>query len=240
VAHTTDTREDFLSPKMGYPTQTCLCGILTGLRGTGPFRREDRVHRDRTFLAEGVEAEAAPAPLLRALHQSARDRIAMHVAQFLDALLLGPNVEVVEARLPEALGDGVWEKSHLQIFPTPLPLYPPRDALLQCLDHGRKIIALGFADEKMNVLGHDDVADHGELIVAGGLFKSAEEHVAPRRLGEELPASVATERDEVQVVGTVVAFEAAWHEGRDSTPNSHTNKFVWGTPLSDSWICSGR
>ena len=45
---------------------------------------------------------AAPCPLARFQHQSSFDRIAMHVAQLLDPLLVGEDDEIVEARLPDA------------------------------------------------------------------------------------------------------------------------------------------
>jgi hypothetical protein len=191
VAHTTDTREDFLSPKIGCPTQTCLCGILTGSRHSGPFWREDRIHRDRTFLAEGIETEAAPAPLLRTLHQSPDQRIAVHVAQLLDALFRGPDVEVVEARLPETLRYGIRKEPSLHALAPPLPLHSSRNALLQGFNHGREIFPLGLADQQVHVLRHHHVSD-GDLVIACSFFECAEEHVATRGLGEELPAPVAT------------------------------------------------
>src|SRR5579863_6487548 len=59
------------------------------------------IHANRARFFEKVEAVTAPAPLLRRLHQSAFHRIAVHVSQLLDPLPRCPNVEVVEARLPE-------------------------------------------------------------------------------------------------------------------------------------------
>ena len=49
----------------------------------------------------GVAAIAAPLPLLWFEQQSAIQRIAMHVAQLLDSLALAPQVEIVEAGLPD-------------------------------------------------------------------------------------------------------------------------------------------
>ena len=46
------------------------------------------VHQHRPGLSVGVVTIAAPHPLVRCKHQSSFDRIAMHVAQFLDPLLL--------------------------------------------------------------------------------------------------------------------------------------------------------
>ena len=48
-----------------------------------------------------VVTEAAPGPLTGFEHKTAYDRVAMHVAQLLDALPFGPHGEVVEASLPD-------------------------------------------------------------------------------------------------------------------------------------------
>jgi hypothetical protein len=56
----------------------------------------------RLDLAEKIEPVTAPAPLFCQPDQSALHGIAMHVAQFLHALLCGRDVEVVEACLPKS------------------------------------------------------------------------------------------------------------------------------------------
>ena len=56
-----------------------------------------------TCLAEKISAEAAPAPKFRRLHQTALHRIAVHVAQFLNAFAFGPDVEIVKSLLPDML-----------------------------------------------------------------------------------------------------------------------------------------
>jgi hypothetical protein len=48
----------------------------------------------------GVAAIAAPLPLLWFEQQSALHRIAMRIAQLLDPLAFGPQIEIVEAALP--------------------------------------------------------------------------------------------------------------------------------------------
>jgi hypothetical protein len=45
--------------------------------------------------------KTAPQPILRSLDEPALDRIAMDVAEFLDALGFAPDVEIIVAPLPE-------------------------------------------------------------------------------------------------------------------------------------------
>ena len=46
-------------------------------------------------------AEAGPCPVFGLLDQAALDRVAVHIAKFLDPLLFVMNEKVVVARLPE-------------------------------------------------------------------------------------------------------------------------------------------
>ena len=59
------------------------------------------IHPHRSRLVEQVETIAAPEPFLRRTHQLPLHRIAMHISQFLYALLRSPYIEVVETSLPE-------------------------------------------------------------------------------------------------------------------------------------------
>ena len=55
-------------------------------------------------VLEEKEAKAGPRPQVRRGDQSALDRVIVHVIQFLPAFLLTPDVQVIEAPLPEAMG----------------------------------------------------------------------------------------------------------------------------------------
>jgi len=70
---------------------------LSASRGPVGFDLND------TRLTRQIMSKAAPGPILRALDQAASDRIAVDVAQLLDTLLLGPDIEIVVALLPEVL-----------------------------------------------------------------------------------------------------------------------------------------
>jgi hypothetical protein len=51
----------------------------------------------------GIDAEAAPLPLIWFFDQAGFDWVAMHVTKFFDPLCVGEDVEVVVARLPSEL-----------------------------------------------------------------------------------------------------------------------------------------
>src|SRR5260370_757992 len=61
------------------------------------------INLHRPHFSRGVPAKTAPLPLFRRSHQSPRHGIAMNVAQLFDSLLLGPDIEVIKACLPEAV-----------------------------------------------------------------------------------------------------------------------------------------
>src|SRR5258706_310864 len=125
-----------------------------------------------TWDTEKIGAEAAPAPKFRRRHQTALHRVAVHVAQFLDALALCPNIEVVESLLPDMLRR-VLEEAGLRRVATASRLRQdaPRKAEFESLHHGRRILLLRFANQQMNMLGHDHVADNDELIALAHLLQ---------------------------------------------------------------------
>ena len=55
------------------------------------------------FFVVGVDAEAAPLPLVRFFDQAGLYRIAMHVTRLLDLFGFGEDVEVVVTGLPDEL-----------------------------------------------------------------------------------------------------------------------------------------
>ena len=125
----------------------------------------------------------------------------MHVAQLLDPLGTAPDVEVVKAFLP----DVVWillEGSGLGgiAATTHLPQNAARKAEFESLHDSRRSPLLRFANQQMNVLGHDHVADDHELISAPDSLKNGEKQIA----------TVATAGDEMQVSASVVT---GWVEG---------------------------
>ena len=72
-------------------------------------------------------------------------------------------------------------------------------------------LALRFADQQVEVLGHDDVAQHHEAVGLAGLFQKPQKQVAPPRCAQPRPALVTTASDEVQMAGTVIPLETLRH-----------------------------
>src|SRR5579864_5021192 len=64
------------------------------------------VDPDWTRLSEKIITKTAPGPLLGRSHQAPRHGIPVDVSQLLDSLRVGPNVEIVKARLPETVRTG--------------------------------------------------------------------------------------------------------------------------------------
>ena len=70
---------------------------------------------------------------------------------------------------------------------------------------------LGFADEQMEVLGHDDVAHNNEMIFAADLFEGLQKKIAVTGCSQQWTALEATGRDEVQISGAVISLETLGH-----------------------------
>ena len=78
----------------------------------------------------------------------------MHVVRLFEALLSCEDVEVVIAGLPEGLGVG-----------------PLGDGELEGLESFGEGFGRGFAEEEVDVLGHEDVAMDFEVVALAGLFE---------------------------------------------------------------------
>jgi hypothetical protein len=131
----------------------------------------------------------------------------MHVTEFLDALMLGPNVEVVKPLLPDVLREMVEQGSLSRIPGTPRLHYDSScKSQLKSLHHGRWILLLWFADEEVIVFGHDYITDHDEMISSAHLLKHSQKQIATKRRAEERLPLIATAGDEVKVSRAIVAF----------------------------------
>ena len=107
--------------------------------------------------------------------------IHVHVLQFLDKLRLTPDVKVVEAGLPELGQDVRIAKRKSELWRGNClawrAAYPPRNSLLQDLHDGGWSTLGGFADEQVNVIGHDNVASQGEPIPVAHLAQNLHEQI---------------------------------------------------------------
>jgi hypothetical protein len=91
------------------------------------------IHPNGSRFTISIVTEAAPAPLLGFLHQSAPDRIAMNIAQLLDSLALAPNVVVIEPALPNMRGLRLGPQIGLPITAATWPEHSSSEAEFQRL-----------------------------------------------------------------------------------------------------------
>ena len=66
------------------------------------FDSADGVDADQSVFGIRVERKATPGPNLRVIGQSSLQRVHVHVVELFDSLFQTPNIEIVEAALPEA------------------------------------------------------------------------------------------------------------------------------------------
>jgi hypothetical protein len=67
-------------------------------------------------------------------------------------------------------------------------------------------LLLRFADQKVNVLGHDHVTGYDEPIPPTHPLQHAQKKVTAVRRAEQRLPPITTARDEMKVPGAVVAF----------------------------------
>jgi hypothetical protein len=79
------------------------------------------------------------------------------------------------------------------------------------LDDDRRIAALRFTQQQVNVLRHDDIADNHEMVATANLLQDAEKEVTIALSGQQRLPLVATGGDEMNIVGSVVATRARGH-----------------------------
>jgi hypothetical protein len=131
-------------------------------------RKHDPVISDTSDLDTGrfvvqVVTKRRPAPAFRFLYKTPNNRIAVHVLQLFNPLIVGKDVEVVVTRLPEgSLAETL------------------RDRELEGLERLREgdLALQRFTDEEMDVLRHDDVPEDFKGVASAGEFEGVEEDVS--------------------------------------------------------------
>jgi hypothetical protein len=134
------------------------------------------VDLDRPFFSQRVISVAAPTPLFRRRHQTTLHRIPVHIVQFLNDLFLREYVEVIRSGQPEC-----WGKSVIRRARAAPGKALPRHPLLQDLHSHGNISIVGFANEQMEMLRHDHIANHREFIFLPDLFEYLQEQVSAGR-----------------------------------------------------------
>jgi hypothetical protein len=173
-------------PSVSAPERMWASHYLWFLKGENSRRRDRDVHlclaplidSHGAFSSESITSIAAPRPLLRLLHQATGNGIAVHIAKLLDPLARRPHIEIVEASLPHVFGldrkvllcSNSASANRLQ--------NAARESLFDRLHHPRWIPLFRFADQQMNVVGHNDVADHHKAVTLADLLEHYKKKIA--------------------------------------------------------------
>ena len=71
---------------------------------------------------------------------------------------------------------------------------------------------LRFANQQMNVLRHDHIADHHEAIPLPDLFQDLQKQIAATSRSQPRLPVIATASEKVEMLVPVIAFEACGHD----------------------------
>jgi len=85
------------------------------------------------------------------------------------------------------------------------------EALFEGRHYDRRIAALRFAEEEVDVFGHDHVAHYDEAMALANLLQHLEKQITATGSAEKRPPLVTTGGDEVEISGPVVTVEMGGH-----------------------------
>lgn len=140
----------------------------------------DGIDADQSALEIRVKRKAAPGPVAGMIDQFSFERIHVHVVKFFDSLLQTPNIEIVEAALPESRQRIVAICKYQTKLSGRFALFAAQtaqDALLQNLDHGGRRAFDRLADEQVDVFRHNDVAHQREAVAVARLAENLDERI---------------------------------------------------------------
>jgi hypothetical protein len=141
--------------------------------------------------------KAAPLPVFRGgLAQPPSHGIAMDISQFLDKLVVVPNIEVVVALLPEMFCPAN---------------EPSRNPLLERPNRIGKRALYRLAEQQMHVIRHDDIPEHAQSITAPYALERSFESQPCLMRSQRCPTVIAAERDEVGLSGLMETFQSGRH-----------------------------
>ena len=72
-----------------------------------------------------------------------------------------------------------WQRGSVANWDRNLPQYAPCKALFDGLHQGGRIASFRLAEQQMDMLGHDDVAHHNEMIAPTDVLQHFKKQVAP-------------------------------------------------------------
>jgi len=159
-----------------------------------PHRRPLRFDLDNAEATCRVVAKTRPWPILRSRNQSAHHRVAVHVAELLNALRFVVHEKVVVPRLPEG------------------PLRAPHcHRELERVNYAGNRSFLWLADEQMHVLGHHNKAGYHEAVTSSHALQRILEKTAHCRRTQMLQPVVTTESEKVKITRVFVTDQSSWH-----------------------------
>jgi len=88
---------------------------------------------------------------------------------------------------------------------------PMRRILLEHLQSSRERAALRFADQQVNVFGHDHIAGDEESVPLANSLERLFEDIAGVRSGQESITMMTAEGYEVETFSLLDALESPWH-----------------------------
>jgi hypothetical protein len=86
-----------------------------------------------------------------------------------------------------------------------------RRILLKHLQDSRQSAAFRFADEQVNVFGHDHIAANEESVPLAHTFQGLLEDVTGVRVSQQRVSMMTTEGYEMETLGLLNALESPWH-----------------------------
>jgi hypothetical protein len=191
--------------------------------GLSPLpRTHGRLDFDGLDFSGRVVTVAAPQPVLGVGRQSTDDRIAVDVLEFFDALLLGANVEIVIASLPELPGSRESQVFKISGCPILFPLLEKggienlpglmRHPLFQNLESLSDVTDLWIGNQEMEVFGHQNVAVHTEIELLSSFLKDSQEALFDAVIVEQRSPPITTAGNKMRTAGVVIALEFRGHE----------------------------
>jgi len=181
--------------------------------------------------------KAAPIPIFRTFTQSALHRIAVDVTEFLHKLAIVADVEIVIAFLPEMLGEVPTQANTGLEWGTLATRRGTRDqaarhSLLQRLESVGEQTAFRFADQQVNMLGHNDISVNAESETAPHTLQREFEDSLGGVSREQRSPMVTGECYEVAVPRFLKSFQCPRHEARlrsTKVPTQAKSRLEWGT-----------
>ena len=164
----------------------------------------ERLDLHGSFNTRQVMPEAAPRPVFRLLDQPALDRIAMHIAKFLDPLLFVMHVEIVIPPLPELNLSALLSACAMSAASTP--------AAQPTATNGA---APRSADERAPASEH---SQQPQIHTADARLKLTLEDAARRSVIQQRLPAITTEGEKVKTSALLVTDKPLRHDRRILLP----------------------